>query len=164
MNGDKRAEHREALTELAGGKGMVQTAPYPVLLARLVERLEYREGWRFDLEDIDRGQGSGGLTLVITVKTVNSYPPHETMRVCHYMLVPPASYDARSWQWWLFEQCLLVERHEAMEFFTIHDSPGSEHFVKPYAPLHGPGNDPYMVTEIATGLDRRTSFRGEVKG
>ncbi len=25
-----------------------------------------------------------------------------------------------------------------------------------------PGNDPYLVREIGTDLDRRTSFRGEV--
>lgn len=160
---DKRTEHGQELLGLANDKLMLQQAPYPVILARLVERLSYRKGWKFELVDADRGQGSKGLTLAITVSTLNSYPPHNPIRVCHYMLVPPASYDARSWQWWLFEQCLLVERHEAMEFFTIHDSPGSEHFVKPYAPLHGPGNDPYLVTEIATGLDRRTSFRGDVQ-
>ena len=141
---------------------MSQEAPYPVLLGRLVECLEYRPGWTFGLTHLDRGQGSEGLTLIITTDTVNSYPPHERIRVNHYMPVPPASYDARSWQWWLFQQFLLVEQHEAMEFFTVHDSPSSKHFVKPYAPLHGPGNDCYMVTEIATGLDRRTSFRGEV--
>lgn len=141
---------------------MRQEAPYPQALAYLVERLSYRDGWEFELEDADRGQGSAGLTLVIKVTTVNSYPPHQRMRVAHYMLVPPASYNSRSWQWWLFQQCLLVEQHEAMEFFTIHDSPGSEHFVKPYAPLHAPGNDPYLITVLATGTERRTSFRGVV--
>lgn len=142
------------------GAPMRQEAPYPSALAYLVERLEYRDGWTFELEDIDRGQGSKGLTLTIRVTTVNSYPPHERMRVAHYMTVPPAAFDHRSWQRWLFEQCLLVERHEAMEFFTIHDSPGSGHFVKPYAPSHGPGNDPYLVREIGTSADQRTSFRG----
>jgi hypothetical protein len=27
---------------------------------------------------------------------------------------------------------------------------------------HGPGNDPYMVREVGTELDVKTSFRGEV--
>jgi hypothetical protein len=31
-----------------------------------------------------------------------------------------------------------------------------------FAPSHGPGNDPYLVREIGTDLDQRTSFRGEV--
>lgn len=38
-------------------KQMRQVAPYPTVLAELVEQLEYRPGWRFDLVDIDRGQG-----------------------------------------------------------------------------------------------------------
>lgn len=143
---------------------MRQQAPFPESLAHLVKRLEYRPGWKFLLADIDRGQGSAGLTLVITTLGYNSRHPDqgETYEVNHYMLVPPAAYDARSWQHWLFEQLLLVERHEAMEFFAIHDSPGSEHLVRPLSPSHGPGNDPYLVREVGTELDQRTSFRGKV--
>jgi hypothetical protein len=96
---------------------MRQEAPYPTVLDALVRRLEYRDGWDFSLVDLDRGQGSKGLTLIIRVTTVNSYPPHEPLRVAHYMPVPPAAYDERSWQRWLFDQILLVERHEACEFF-----------------------------------------------
>jgi hypothetical protein len=134
---------------------MRQEAPYPTVLDALVRRLEYRDGWDFSLVDLDRGQGSKGLTLIIRVTTVNSYPPHEPLRVAHYMPVPPAAYDERSWQRWLFEQILLVERHEACEFFTLDGN-------KPYAPSHGPGNDPYLVREIGTDEDRRTSFRGDM--
>jgi len=79
----------------------------------------------------------------------------ETYRVNHYMPVPPAAFDERSWRRWLFDQCLLVERHEAMEFFAIDDE-------RPYAPSHGPGNDPYIVREVGTETDQRTSFRGEL--
>jgi hypothetical protein len=141
-----------------------QEAPYPDALQRLVERLSYRPGWIFELKPLDRGQGSKGLTLVITTKGYNSYHHDRgtTYRVQHYMPIPPAAFNERSWQRWLFEQLLLVERHECMEFFTLHDSPGSEHFVKPYAPSHGPGNDPYIVRETGTRLDQRTSFRGDV--
>jgi hypothetical protein len=142
-----------------------QEAPYPQALRELLDRLEYRPGWTFCLaENLDRGQGSKGLTLVITTRGYDSYHPErgESYRVNHYMIVPAASYDARSWQRWLFEQFLLVERHEAMEFFTLHDSPESEHSVKPYAPNHGPGNDPYIVPEYREDVDRRTSFRGEL--
>ena len=141
---------------------MQQQAPYPQALAYLVERLSYRPGWTFELKHLDRGQGSAGLTLIITAKTPDSYHPAQTIHVCHYMIVPAAAFDHRSWQRWLFDQLLLVERHEACEFFTIHDSPGSEHAVKPYAPSHGPGNDPYIVRELGTREDQRTSFRGEM--
>ena len=143
---------------------MRQEAPYPHALAGLVARLAYRPGWTFSLGDTDRGQGSSGLTLTITTCGYNAYHPArgENYRVHHYMLVPPASYDARSWQWWLFEQCLLVEKHECMEFFAVADSPGAEHVVRPFAPQHGPGNSPYTVCEYRDDVDRRTSFRGDV--
>jgi len=42
-----------------------QKCAYPDELADLVEKASYRPGWEFHLEDIDRGQGSGGLTLKI---------------------------------------------------------------------------------------------------
>jgi hypothetical protein len=39
----------------------------------------------------------------------------------------------------------------------------AEVLERPLAPCHGPGWDPYLVTVERTGLDRRTSFRGEVQ-
>lgn len=137
---------------------MRQEAPDPTVLFELVDKLAYRPGWTFHLSDIDRGQGSAGLTLDITTLGYNSYHPDEgeTYRVHHYMPVPPAAFDRRSWQRWLFEQCLLVDRHEACEFFAIDGE-------RPYAPHHGPGNDPYIIFEHGTDEDVRTSFRGEVK-
>lgn len=134
---------------------MRQVAPYPTGLALLVAQLRYREGWRFALSDVDRGQGSEGLTLTINVLTRDSYHPDQHIRVNHLMPVPPAAFDDRSWLRWLFEQLLLVERHEAAEFFGIGDD-------KPYAPSHGPGNDPYLIRDVGTDLDRRTSFRGDL--
>jgi hypothetical protein len=107
---------------------------------------------------MDRGQGSEGLTLDIVTLGYNSYHPErgEHYAVHHYMPVPPAAFDERSWRRWLFEQVLLVERHEACEFFQIDGA-------RPYPPHHGPGNDPYIVFEVGTDEDARTSFRGDVK-
>lgn len=134
---------------------MTQTAPYPWDLIALVKQCSYRPEWIVDIIEMDRGQGSKGLTLKIITDTVNSYPPHEPMRVAHLFIVPAASYDERSWQRWLFDRFVDVETHEAMEFFSIGDR-------KPYAPSHGPGNDPYLVREVGTELDVKTSFRGDV--
>jgi hypothetical protein len=156
---------------------MRQLAPRPDPLYDLVSRLQYRPGWEFSLLDLDRGQGSEGLTLIITTQGYNSYHADrgETYHVHHYIPVPPAAYDERSWQRWLFEQLLLVERHECMEFFAFRvvSAQHSGEFasledeqrglIRPYAPSHGPGNDPYIVRELATEADQRTSFRGEVK-
>lgn len=141
---------------------MRQTAPYPTELADLVDALRYRPGWTFALADVDRGQGSQGLTLDIVTCGYNSYHPDrgETYQVHHYMPVPPASYNRQSWQRWLLDQLLLVERHEACEFFALEVD---DHLERPYAPNHGPGWDPYIITDLTTELDRRTSFRGDVQ-
>jgi len=135
-----------------------QVAPYPHALAGLVEDLHYRPGWRFALTETDRGQGSEGLTLDIITSGYDAYHPGrgDGYRVRHSMPVPPAAYDTRSWRRWLLEQCLLVERHEACEFFAI----GGQ---RPFAPSHGPGNDPYLIREPdGTDLDRRTAWTGDV--
>jgi hypothetical protein len=135
---------------------MHQTAPDPTELFDLVEALTYRPGWTFTLEVVDRGQGSEGLTLDIVTRGYDSYHPErgEVYRVHHFMPVPPAAYDRPSWQRWVFEQILLVERHEACEFFALDGE-------RPYAPNHGPGHDPYVVRELTTDEARRTSFRGD---
>lgn len=145
---------------------MVQVAPYPQVLRQLVERCSYRPGWSVELhddyprdfapEDPRRISPIGrGMSLVITTDTLNSYPPHQRIRVDHLFIVPAATYDEPSWRRWLFDQFVKVETHEAAEFFTLSGE-------KPYAPNHGPGADPYMLTELATELGRRTSFRGTV--
>ena len=135
----------------------LQEAPYPDALKDLIDALEYRPGWTFSLDTIDRGQGSMGLTLIITTKGYDSYHPEdgERYRVRHYMIVPAASYNRASWQRWLLDQCLLVERHEACEFFKIDGK-------RPYAPHHGPGNDPYIIFTHGSDVDKRTMYTGEV--
>ena len=134
---------------------MRQAAPDPAPLRSLVDRLSYREreGWSVSLKDIDRGQGSEGLTLIVTRCGPDTYHPDVLMRVNHYFPVPPAAYDWRSWQRWLFDRLGDVDTHERMENFLIGGA-------RPYAPSHGPGNDPYLVREIGTVEDAETSFRG----
>lgn len=137
---------------------MRQEAPHPVMLASLVEKLAYRPGWTFVLGDLDRGQGSKGLTLVVTSVGYDSYHPDrgETYRVRHYFPVPPAAFNEQSWRRWLLDRLIEIETHEACEFFALDGE-------RPYAPHHGPGNDPYVVFEVGTDEERRTSFRGDVK-
>lgn len=131
-----------------------QEAPYPEILAQLVKALAYRKGWTFSLSHRDRGQGSKGLTLRILIECVDAYYPDQEISINHYMLVPPASYNEPSWKRWLLDQVLLVERHEACEFFQING-------VRPYAPHHGPGFDPYIIFDHGEVQDARTSYLGE---
>jgi hypothetical protein len=129
-------------------------APFPFELQELVRSLRYRPGWTFSLDHIDRGQGSKGLTFVVTTSVYDTYAPDQPMRVAHYMPVPPASFDRGSWQRWMLDQLLEIEVHEACEFFQIDGG-------RPFAPNHGPGRNPYTIRELGTVEDAETSFRGE---
>jgi hypothetical protein len=135
-----------------------QLAPYPQELADLVSNCKLNPGWQVYLDDMVRDVGCSGLTLVIRVQGYDSYHPErgQLYRVHHYFPVPPATYDRRSWQAWLFKRYQDVVSHEACEFFQIDNE-------RPYAPSHGPGNDPYLIREVGTDEDRRTSFRGVLK-
>jgi hypothetical protein len=136
---------------------MRQEAPDPDALFALVKGLRYKPGWRVFLTspDYDRGQGSAGLTLIVNITGPDSYHPENMISVNHLFPVPPAAYDKRSWRRWLFDRIGDVDTHERCEFFEIDGE-------KPYAPSHGPGNDPYLIREVGSDLDRRTSFCGEV--
>ena len=133
---------------------MRQAAPDPELLFELVKRLEYKPNWAFRLEDADRGQGSEGLTFSIYISGPDTDDVERDIHVVHYMIVPAASFNEISWRRWLFDQILLVEQHEASEFFKIDGE-------KVYAPNHGPGYDPYVVREFTTPEEREINFRGE---
>lgn len=152
-------------------QAMHQTAPYPVILADLVSRLRYRRdlGWEVQLEDdLQRdkpGRHTGesrGLTLVVTRCGRDTYHPERVMAVNHYFPVPPATYDERSWQRWLFDRLGDVDTHERMEDFALAYGDDRAALVRPYAPQHGPGNSPYTVCEYRGDVDRRTSFRGDL--
>jgi hypothetical protein len=142
---------------------MRQYAPFPVELALLVADLDYRPnlGWQVELRDVERDHtgvhdgAAGGLTLIVTRQGPDTYHPEQTIRVAHYFPVPAATYDRRSWQRWLFDRLGDVDTHERMEDFVIAGT-------RPYAPSHGPGNDPYLIRETGTDLDRRTAFTGQV--
>jgi hypothetical protein len=176
--------HRGDLT-LSEIRLMHQQAPYPVILADLIETFRFKPGWRFEMRTVDRDEQNSwrrnltaaelidapaehcvGLTLLIYPGTTNSYNPTiceygdhmvNDYGVVHLMPVPAATYNLLSWQNWLLEQCLLVEKHEICEFACFD---GQQIF----GPIHAPGFDPYMTTTVGVSeIDRRTSFRGVVK-
>lgn len=146
---------------------MKQEAPDPTELRALVDTLVYKPGWSAYLhDDLERDFATGadgatttecigrGMTLAITTLTADSYHPEVTdRRVVHYFIVPAATYDRRSWRRWLLDCYLKVEQHECCEFFRVDGE-------RPYAPSHGPGNDPYLIREVGTSKDVATSFRG----
>jgi hypothetical protein len=167
-------------TATSGDENMLrQVAPYPVILAGLVERLRYRRdlGWQVWLEDdLQRdkpGRHAGesrGMTLVVQRRGRDTYHPERTLPVNHYFAVPAATYNEQSWTRWLFDRLGDVDTHERMEDFAFVSVPHSikdgrstpQQLERPLAPNHGPGWDPYLVTFVASETDRRTSFRGEL--
>src|SRR5262249_11022733 len=115
---------------------MTQTAPFPQALASVVERLSYRPGWSFRLAVIERSVGVRGLHLIISVDTVDAYHPERPYTVTHNLAVPIESHDEASWTRWVFDRIGDVEMHERMEAFQVGG-------VRPFAPGHGGGHDPY---------------------
>lgn len=137
---------------------MVQQAPYPEALQTLVDNIKYRPGWVFNLDHIDRGQGSVGLTLIVTSLGYDTYHPErgESYQVNHYFIVPAAGFNEPSWLIWIHKCLVEIETHECNEFLQIGDE-------RPFAPHHGPGWDPYATFIHGEDIDRRTNFRGEVQ-
>jgi hypothetical protein len=126
-------------------------------LVGIVDTLSYRpDAFAFTVKMMDRGQGCTGTTLVIRHTCQDAYQPATPRSVLHLFPVPAASFDDRSWRRWLFDRIGDVELHERMEHFVVDGQ-------RPYAPNHGPGRDPYVLHEVGTELDVRTSFRGDVK-
>lgn len=111
-------------------------------LARVVAEVTYKDAWRVRLENKERPTehmaGSEGLTLCIGAEVPNSTRPGKMTPVEHWMAVPPTSWYRPTWERWVFDQLLLVERHEAMEFYAVNGH-------KLFFPSHGPGRDPYAI-------------------
>jgi hypothetical protein len=146
-----------------------QHGPDPTPLRDLVRRLRPRPDIRVSIaNDHDRGQGSHGMSLLVHLTHHNSYT--DELRVTLFEFpVPPAAYNMRSWRRWLFDRLGQVDDHERMEFFRLvpagreDDDVPDDECERPYAPSHGPGNDPNIVREVSTVEDAETQFTGERK-
>lgn len=123
------------------------------VLAGIVEHVRCKPGWSFRLVDED-----GALRLVIRVSGYDSSRPSEriSMSVNHFQPVPMTTYNKKTWRRWIFEMCRRVENHELGEWFRIGDE-------RPFAPLHGPGEDPYTVHEFRPEADALTTQDGSMR-
>jgi hypothetical protein len=146
---------------------MSQSAPYPAELEEIVSRLRYRPGWRFELKDFERDPGSAGLTFVVRSLGYDTYHPEkgETYGVLHYFPVPPATYNQQSWLEWVRDRLIEIETHEVCEFMRLEvadsfEEDGPTPVVRPFAPNHGPGWNPYVVRSLNTAEAAETTFRG----
>jgi len=123
------------------------------ILERVVEETKCKPGWYFHLVNED-----GAKRLVITISGVNNYDHSQKYTVAHYHPVPITTYNEKSWRRWIFEQCLRTMNHEIGESLRF----GSDE-VRPFVPMHGPGEDPYTVHEWRHESDALTIQDGTLR-
>jgi hypothetical protein len=136
------------------------------VLADLVPRTTYKPGWTFKLEEISRGQGCEGLTLLISATVPDTCTPGAETTFVHLMEVPAANYNERNWRRWILDQILKVEKHESLEWLRIDDAPGRTGLLPEITrsrrgPIRGHrrGADPRRGVRRGAALDRWPSTR-----
>ncbi len=120
------------------------------ILERVVKETKCKPGWRFELVREDEA-----LRLVIQLDTFDNYDEDTPYVINHYHPVPITTYNEKSWRRWIFEQCLRTMNHEIGE--SLRFGPDE---VRPFVPMHGPGEDPYTVHEWRSEEDARTTQSG----
>lgn len=123
------------------------------ILHRVVKETKCFPNWRFRLAGVG---GNAAPTLIITVDGHNNYNPHEPFCVGHCHPVPTATYNEKTWRRWVYEQCRRTMNHEIGEALQFNG-------VRPFAPMHGPGEDPYTVHEIRSEADALTIQDGTLR-
>lgn len=123
------------------------------ILKSLVARAKCKPGWFFWMTNDD-----GALRFVVQVEGFDSSRPYDQLplTINHFFPVPMATYNEKTWRRWMFEMCRRVENHELGEWFRIDDE-------WPFAPLHGPGEDPYTVHEFRPAMDELTTQDGSIR-
>lgn len=117
------------------------------LLREMITHTTCKPGWRFEFTDDDEG-----FRLRILVPVDDSRGGF-LKGVYHFFPVPLTTWNEKSWRRWVFECCRQVEDHELGEWFVVKG-------VRPFSPLHGPGNNPYMVRELSTQEEVDTDQSG----
>jgi hypothetical protein len=114
------------------------------ILEKVVAETRCKPGWYFRLADED-----GAKRLVITIRGTDNYDDEQPYTVSHWHPAPITTYNEKSWRRWIFEQCLRTMNHELGESLRFGN-------VRPFVPMHGPGEDPYTVHEWRSETDALT--------
>jgi hypothetical protein len=121
------------------------------LLAQIVATTKGPPNWSFKLIDEEEAK-----RLVITIDTTSNYDNTKSFLVSHFHPVPVAVYNKKSWQRWIFDQCIRTMNHELGEAICFNGK-------RPFAPMHGPGEDPYIVHDNRSDEERRTMQDGSIR-
>lgn len=123
------------------------------LLRRIVGETQCKPGWSFRLLNED-----GAYRLVIHIEGFDNYDPSRRRNINHFHPVPHTTFNEKTWRRWIFEQCIRTMNHELGESLRF----GTDE-VRPFAPMHGPGEDPYTVHEIRSETDALTTQDGSLR-
>lgn len=123
------------------------------ILQQIVNETKCFPNWSFRLIDDE-----GAKRLLIQLRTFHNYDHTKPFTVNHIHPVPIATYNAKSWRRWIFEQCIRTMHHEIGESLRF----GNEE-LRPFAPMHGPGEDPYTVHEWRPESDALTTQDGSLR-
>lgn len=123
------------------------------LLERIVNETKCKPGWEFKLIDED-----GAKRLVISLDTTDNYNPENYYWINHYHPCPVATYNEKTWRRWVYDKCVATMVHELGEALRF----GPDE-VRPFVPMHGPGEDPYTVHEWRSEEDARMTQRGTLR-
>ncbi len=121
------------------------------VLQKIISETAFWPDWSFRLADED-----GAKRLVITIDTVSNYDQTKPFRVSHWHPVPIATYNEKTWRRWIFDQVMRTLNHEVGESLRFAGS-------RPFAPCHGPGEDPYIVHDSRSDEELRTMQDGSVR-
>lgn len=123
------------------------------LLADIVSNTKCLPGWSFWINSVD-----GAHYLHITIEGTNNYDHSKPFVVTHCHPIPFATYNEKSWRRWILEQCLRTMNHELGE--NLRFGPDE---IRPFVPMHGPGEDPYTIHEWRSEEDALTTQRGTLR-
>lgn len=121
------------------------------ILARVVAEMRGPKHWSFRLHDED-----GAKRFVVRIRGTNNYEPDEPFIVDHFHPVPITTFNEKTWRRWVFDKCRATMNHELGELIRW----GEE---RPFSPLHGPGEDPYVVVEYRAPTDALTTQDGSLR-
>ena len=123
------------------------------VLEKVINETQGPPGWTFELRDEE-----GDKYLVILVRSQDNYKWEVKRTTGHYHPVPPAIYTEEVWRRWIFDQCLRTYTHELGELlrFGLNEE-------RPFAPMHGPGEDPYILHDRRTDQQALTTQDGSLR-
>lgn len=122
------------------------------VLERLIDEMDGPPGWTFAFAK----NGDGVNCFMIFVKSRDNYDASKERTTRHEHPAPICTFIEKSWRRWLFDRCRASMDHEMGEMIRWGD-------VRPFAPTHGPGEDPYVVREYRDPLDALTTQTGSVR-